>query len=47
MAFVELCKELAKRYGSRFKPGRLLRDLASTGETFYGRFPPERRKAAA
>jgi 3-hydroxyacyl-CoA dehydrogenase / enoyl-CoA hydratase / 3-hydroxybutyryl-CoA epimerase len=47
IAFVELCKELAKRYGSRFKPGRLLRDLASTGETFYGRFPPERRKAAA
>jgi len=46
-AFVELCKELAKRYGSRFKPGKLLRDLASTGETFYGRFPPERRKAAA
>jgi 3-hydroxyacyl-CoA dehydrogenase/enoyl-CoA hydratase/3-hydroxybutyryl-CoA epimerase len=46
-AFVELCKELAKHYGSRFKPGRLLRDLSSTGETFYGRFPPERRKAAA
>jgi 3-hydroxyacyl-CoA dehydrogenase / enoyl-CoA hydratase / 3-hydroxybutyryl-CoA epimerase len=46
-AFVELCKGLTKRYGSRFKPGRLLRDLASTGETFYGRFPPERRKAAA
>jgi 3-hydroxyacyl-CoA dehydrogenase / enoyl-CoA hydratase / 3-hydroxybutyryl-CoA epimerase len=46
-AFVELCKGLAKRYGSRFRPGKLLRDLASTGETFYGRFPPERRKAAA
>jgi 3-hydroxyacyl-CoA dehydrogenase / enoyl-CoA hydratase / 3-hydroxybutyryl-CoA epimerase len=46
-AFVELCKGLTKRYGARFKPGRLLRDLASTGETFYGRFPPERRKAAA
>jgi 3-hydroxyacyl-CoA dehydrogenase/enoyl-CoA hydratase/3-hydroxybutyryl-CoA epimerase len=46
-AFVELCKGLAKRHGSRFKPGRLLRDLATTGETFYGRFPPERRKAAA
>jgi 3-hydroxyacyl-CoA dehydrogenase/enoyl-CoA hydratase/3-hydroxybutyryl-CoA epimerase len=45
-AFVELCKGLAKRYGARFKPGKLLRDLASTGETFYGRFPPERRKAA-
>ena len=47
VAFVELCKGLTKRYGARFKPGRLLRDLASTGETFYGRFPPERRKAAA
>src|SRR5580692_9308338 len=46
-AFVDLCKGLAKRHGSRFKPGRLLRDLATTGETFYGRFPPERRKAAA
>jgi 3-hydroxyacyl-CoA dehydrogenase/enoyl-CoA hydratase/3-hydroxybutyryl-CoA epimerase len=46
-AFVELCKGLTKRYGARFKPGRLLRDLASTGETFYGRFPPEKRKAAA
>ena len=46
-AFVELCKGLAKRYGSRFKPGKLLRELGSTGETFYGRFPPEKRKAAA
>src|SRR6202453_1049181 len=46
-AFVEMCNGLAKKYGPRFKPGRLLRDLASTGETFYGRFPPERRKAAA
>jgi 3-hydroxyacyl-CoA dehydrogenase / enoyl-CoA hydratase / 3-hydroxybutyryl-CoA epimerase len=46
-AFVELCKGLAKRYGARFRPGKLLRELASTGETFYGRFPPERRKAAA
>ena len=46
-AFVELCKGLTKRYGARFKSGRLLRDLASTDETFYGRFPPERRKAAA
>jgi 3-hydroxyacyl-CoA dehydrogenase / enoyl-CoA hydratase / 3-hydroxybutyryl-CoA epimerase len=46
-AFVEMCKELAKRHGDRFKPSKLLRDMASKGETFYGRFPPERRKAAA
>ena len=46
-AFVEMCKGLAKRHGDRFKPSKLLRDMASKGETFYGRFPPERRKAAA
>jgi 3-hydroxyacyl-CoA dehydrogenase / enoyl-CoA hydratase / 3-hydroxybutyryl-CoA epimerase len=45
-AFVELCSGLAKRYGDRFKPSRLLRDMAKKGETFYGRFPPEKRKAA-
>jgi 3-hydroxyacyl-CoA dehydrogenase / enoyl-CoA hydratase / 3-hydroxybutyryl-CoA epimerase len=46
-AFVEMCKALAKRHGDRFKPSKLLRDMASKGETFYGRFPPEKRKAAA
>jgi len=46
-AFVDLCKGLAKRYGDRFKPCKLLRDMAKTGETFYGRFPPAKRKAAA
>ncbi len=45
-AFVDLCKGLAKRYGDRFKPSKLLRDMAKTGETFYHRFPPEKRKAA-
>ena len=45
-AFVELCNRLAKKYGDRFKPGKLLRDMAKTGETFYHRFPPEKRKAA-
>jgi 3-hydroxyacyl-CoA dehydrogenase / enoyl-CoA hydratase / 3-hydroxybutyryl-CoA epimerase len=44
--FVELCKRLAKRYGERFKPPKLLRDMAKTGETFYGRFAPDKRKAA-
>jgi 3-hydroxyacyl-CoA dehydrogenase / enoyl-CoA hydratase / 3-hydroxybutyryl-CoA epimerase len=45
-AFVDLCNGLAKKYGSRFKPGRLLRDMAKAGETFYHRFPSEKRKAA-
>ena len=39
-AFVELCNRLAKHYGDRFKPGKLLLDMAKTGETFYRRFPP-------
>ena len=45
-AFVELCSGLAKKYGDRFKPSKLLRDMAKKGETFYGRFPSEKRKAA-
>src|SRR5215475_1849316 len=45
-AFVEQCNRLAKKYGDRFKPGKLLRDMAKTGESFYQRFPPEKRKAA-
>ena len=45
-AFVEMCRSLAKRYGDRFKPSKLLRNMAETGETFYHRFPPEKRKAA-
>jgi 3-hydroxyacyl-CoA dehydrogenase/enoyl-CoA hydratase/3-hydroxybutyryl-CoA epimerase len=45
-AFVDLCSRLAKKYGDRFKPSKLLRDMAKEGETFYGRFPSEKRKAA-
>jgi 3-hydroxyacyl-CoA dehydrogenase/enoyl-CoA hydratase/3-hydroxybutyryl-CoA epimerase len=45
-AFVDLCNGLAKKYGARFKPSKLLRDMASTGDSFYHRFPPEKRKAA-
>ena len=45
-AFVELCSGLAKKYGDRFKPSKLLCDMAKKGETFYGRFPSEKRKAA-
>ncbi|HXX03526.1 MAG TPA: FAD-dependent oxidoreductase [Xanthobacteraceae bacterium] len=45
-AFVDLCNRLAKKYGDRFKPGKLLRDMAKTGDSFYHRFPPEKRKVA-
>ena len=44
--FVELSKALEKKHGSRFKPSPLLLDLASNGDTFYRRFPPDKRKAA-
>jgi 3-hydroxyacyl-CoA dehydrogenase/enoyl-CoA hydratase/3-hydroxybutyryl-CoA epimerase len=45
--FVALANKLAKKHGERFKPNRLLRDMAKKGETFYGRFPPEARDKAA
>jgi 3-hydroxyacyl-CoA dehydrogenase/enoyl-CoA hydratase/3-hydroxybutyryl-CoA epimerase len=44
--FVELSKALEKKYGARFKPSALLLDLAAKGDTFYRRFPPNKRKAA-
>jgi 3-hydroxyacyl-CoA dehydrogenase / enoyl-CoA hydratase / 3-hydroxybutyryl-CoA epimerase len=46
-AFVGLCNEFAKTCGDRFKPPKLLLDMAKKGETFYRRFPPEKRKAVA
>jgi 3-hydroxyacyl-CoA dehydrogenase/enoyl-CoA hydratase/3-hydroxybutyryl-CoA epimerase len=46
-AFVALCSKLAKLHGDRFKPCKLLRDMAKKGETFYRRFPPPQRRAAA
>ena len=46
-AFVTLCSGFAKRYGSRFKPSKLLVDMAKKGDTFYLRFPPKQRKAVA
>jgi len=44
--FVELCRRLEKTHGARFKPGKLLNQMAGKGETFYGRFAPGRRAAA-
>jgi 3-hydroxyacyl-CoA dehydrogenase/enoyl-CoA hydratase/3-hydroxybutyryl-CoA epimerase len=36
-AFVDLCKGLQSKHGDRFAPPRILLDMASSGETFYGR----------
>lgn len=36
--FVEECDRLAQKYGKRFAPPKLLRDMAAKNETFYGRF---------
>ena len=44
-AFVAQADDYAARYGDRFKVPQLLRDMAASGETFYGRF--EHHKAAA
>jgi 3-hydroxyacyl-CoA dehydrogenase / enoyl-CoA hydratase / 3-hydroxybutyryl-CoA epimerase len=44
--FVELCKKLEKKYGERFKPPKLLLDMAQKGDTFYGRFAPGTAQAA-
>jgi 3-hydroxyacyl-CoA dehydrogenase / enoyl-CoA hydratase / 3-hydroxybutyryl-CoA epimerase len=46
-AFVDLCDALTKSCGDRFKPPRLLLDMAKKGESFYSRFAPEKRKAVA
>ena len=45
--FVKLADRLAKAHGERFKPPKLLRDMAKKNETFYGRFPPPSSEEAA
>ncbi len=40
--FVALCRSLEQKYGQRFSPSPLLLDMAEKGESFYGRFAPER-----
>ncbi len=35
---VEICDQLTERYGTRFTTPKLLRDMAASGETFYGRY---------
>ena len=46
-AFVDLCKKLARKHGPRFRPNKLLREMAENGEIFYGRFNPYAEKEAA
>ena len=46
-AFVDLCNGLAKDFGERFEPCKLLNDMAKKGDTFYRRFPPQQRLAVA
>ena len=41
---VEICDGLTARYGARFAPPALLREMAAKGDSFYGRFG---QKAAA
>ena len=38
--FVEEAERLAAKYGDRFAPPALLKDMAAKGEGFYDRFPP-------
>ena len=45
--FVALCEKLAAKHGPRFVPSKLLLDMASKNETFYGRFAPRPRDKAA
>jgi 3-hydroxyacyl-CoA dehydrogenase / enoyl-CoA hydratase / 3-hydroxybutyryl-CoA epimerase len=44
--FVELADHLAAKYGARFTPPALLKEMAAKGETFYGRFAAPDKKAA-
>ena len=45
-AFVQLCEKFAKKYGPRFAPGALLKEMAKKDESFYGRFQSGGKKAA-
>jgi 3-hydroxyacyl-CoA dehydrogenase / enoyl-CoA hydratase / 3-hydroxybutyryl-CoA epimerase len=45
--FVAEAERLAKKYGDRFKPNKLLKEMAKKGETFYGRFSGAAEKEAA
>lgn len=39
--FLRECEKMAKQFGTRFKPPKLLREMGKGGERFYVRFNPE------
>ncbi len=43
---VATCDRLAETYGERFAAPALLREMAEKGQSFYGRFGPDAKKAA-
>ena len=45
-AFVARADELAEAHGSRFEVPKMLRDMAASGETFYGQWAGQSKKAA-
>jgi 3-hydroxyacyl-CoA dehydrogenase/enoyl-CoA hydratase/3-hydroxybutyryl-CoA epimerase len=45
-AFVKEADRLADLYGERFRPGKLLREMAANGESFYARFGSGAKQAA-
>ncbi|WP_127562399.1 3-hydroxyacyl-CoA dehydrogenase NAD-binding domain-containing protein [Nioella ostreopsis] len=42
----ERCDQLTETYGDRFSTPDLLREMAGKGQSFYGRFGPQAKKAA-
>ncbi len=42
---VERCEELAAKFGDRFAPPALLKEMADKNQSFYGRFGPEKQAA--
>ena len=44
-AFVALCDRLTEKYGARFAPPQLLREMAAKGESFYGRYSAHQHAA--
>jgi 3-hydroxyacyl-CoA dehydrogenase/enoyl-CoA hydratase/3-hydroxybutyryl-CoA epimerase len=45
--FVDMMKALEKKHGARFKPAKLLTEMAGKGDTFYRRFGTGGRREAA
>jgi len=43
--FVKRCDAFAKKFGPRFTPNKLLRDMAAKGDGFYTRFAPQKSAA--